>query len=156
MNSNFRAFWLAPLTRNILGYSLFCDQSQDGVSVRDTFERRTLSNKWSSRTKKYQDSDELWLVIRELKNHHDDFVDNDRKWVTVYCASATSKFGRRGVVDDAKQSIITSSCNPQASPARYKSTVLSDFWSPLHFLILVNPGIVPFFLLTSDVDWKFD
>ena len=31
------------------------------------------------------------------------------------------------------------------SLGRYKSTVLSDFWSPLHFLILVNPGIVPFF-----------
>ena len=47
---------------------------------------------------------------RELKNH-----DDDRKWVSVYCASATSKFRRRGVVDDAKQSTITSSCNPQAS-----------------------------------------
>ena len=52
---------------------------------------------------------------RELKNHDDNFVDDDRKWVTVYCASATSKFRRRGVVDDAKQSRITSSCNPQAS-----------------------------------------
>ena len=46
---------------------------------------------------------------RELKNH-----DDDRKWVTVYCASATSKFRRRGVVD-FKQSRITSSCNPQGS-----------------------------------------
>ena len=53
--------------------------------------------------------------IRELKNHDDGFVDDDRKWVTVYCASVTSKFRRRGVVDDAKQSRITSSCNPQAS-----------------------------------------
>ena len=48
---------------------------------------------------------------RQLKNHDDD----DWKWVTVYCASKTSKFRRRGVVDDAKQSRITSSCNPQAS-----------------------------------------
>ena len=52
---------------------------------------------------------------RELKNHDDGLVDDDRKWVTLYCASATSKFRRRGVVDDAKQSRITSSCNPQAS-----------------------------------------
>ena len=52
---------------------------------------------------------------RELKNYDHDFVDDDRKWVTVYCASATSKFRRRGVVDDAKQSRITSSCNPQVS-----------------------------------------
>ena len=47
-------------------------------------------------------------------NHDDDFVDDDRKWVTEYCASATSKFRRRGLVDVAKQSRITSSCNPQA------------------------------------------
>ena len=45
--------------------------------------------------------------FRKLKNHDDDFVDDDRKHVTVYYASATSKFRRRGVVDDAKQSIIT-------------------------------------------------
>ena len=31
LNSNFCAFWLVSVTRNILGYSLFCDQSQDGV-----------------------------------------------------------------------------------------------------------------------------
>ena len=54
-------------------------------------------------------------LIRELKNHHDDFVDDDWKWDTVHCASAISKFRRRGVVDDAKHSRITSSCNPQAS-----------------------------------------
>ena len=60
VNSNFRAFfWLAPVTRNILNdYSLFCDQSQDGVSFRGTY----LSNKWSSHTNKYLESDELWLV----------------------------------------------------------------------------------------------
>ena len=52
---------------------------------------------------------------RELKNHDDGLVDDDRKWVTLYCASSSSKFRRRGVVDDAKQSRLTSSCNPQAS-----------------------------------------
>ena len=45
VDSNFRAFWLTPVTRNILGYSLFCDHSQDDVSFRDIFERRNLSNK---------------------------------------------------------------------------------------------------------------
>ena len=35
---------------------------------------------------------------RELKNYDDDFVDDDRKSVTVYCASATSKFRRVIVV----------------------------------------------------------
>ena len=48
-------------------------------------------------------------------------------------------FVRLGVVDDAKQIRNTSSWNPQASEGS-KSTVLSDFWSPLHFSILVNPG----------------
>ena len=52
---------------------------------------------------------------RELKNHDDDFVDDDRKWDTVHCATAVNKFRRRGVVDDAKHSTLTSSCNPQAS-----------------------------------------
>jgi len=33
VNSNFRGFWLAHVTRNILGNSLFWDQSQDGVSM---------------------------------------------------------------------------------------------------------------------------
>ena len=51
----------------------------------------------------------LFIVIRELKNHDDDFVDDDRKWDTVYCASAASKFRRRGLVDDAKHSSVTSS-----------------------------------------------
>ena len=52
----------------------------------------------------------LSLHIRELKNQ-----DDDRKRLTVYCTSATSKFHRRGVVYGAKQSRITSSSNPQAS-----------------------------------------
>ena len=56
-------FWLAPVTQNIVGYSLFCDRSQDGSLFQDIFERRRhLSDKWSSRANKYQESDELWLV----------------------------------------------------------------------------------------------
>ena len=38
LNSNFCAFWLVPVTRNILGYSLFCDQSRDGVCF-ETFSK---------------------------------------------------------------------------------------------------------------------
>ena len=37
---NFRAICLAPVTRNILGYSLFCDWSQDDVSFEDIIGRR--------------------------------------------------------------------------------------------------------------------
>ena len=33
MNSNFRAFWLAPVFQNILVYSLFCDRNQDAVET---------------------------------------------------------------------------------------------------------------------------
>ena len=51
VNSNFRVFWLAPITRNILD-----------VSFRDIFGRWNFSDKWSSRTNKYQKSDEFWLV----------------------------------------------------------------------------------------------
>ena len=40
VNSNFRAFWWVPVTWNILGYSLFFDRSQDGVSFRDIFRQK--------------------------------------------------------------------------------------------------------------------
>ena len=50
-----------------------------------------------------EENNSLKNIIRELKNHDDDFVDDDRKWVTVYYASKTSRFRRGGVVDDAKQ-----------------------------------------------------
>ena len=62
VNSNFRAFWLTPVTRNIYGYSLFCDRSQDGVSFRGIVGTRNVSDRWSIRTNKNQESDELWLV----------------------------------------------------------------------------------------------
>ena len=62
VNSNFRGFWLAHVTRNILGNSLFCDRSQDGVSFPDISGRRNLSDKGSGRTNKYKERDELWLV----------------------------------------------------------------------------------------------
>ena len=81
-----------------------------------------MQNMHSKMTSQMTGKTRVWPVkstirpdIRELKNHDDGLVDDDRKWVTLYCASATSKFRRRGVVDDAKQSRITSSCNPQAS-----------------------------------------
>ena len=45
VNSNFRAFSLALVTRNILGYLLLCDRSQDGVSFGDIFGRRNLGDK---------------------------------------------------------------------------------------------------------------
>ena len=40
VNGNYRAFWWVPVTRNILGYSLFFDRSQDGVSFRDIFRQK--------------------------------------------------------------------------------------------------------------------
>ena len=62
VDNNFSAFWLASLTRNIIRYSLFCDRRQDGVSFREIFGGRNLSDKWSSHTSKYQKSDERNLV----------------------------------------------------------------------------------------------
>ena len=48
VNNTFDAFCLAPATRKILGYSLFCDRSQDSVSLRGILGRRNLTDKWSS------------------------------------------------------------------------------------------------------------
>ena len=62
VDSNFRAFWLAPVTRNILGYPLFWDGIQNGFSFRDSFERWNFSGKWNSCTNKYQETDKIWLV----------------------------------------------------------------------------------------------
>ena len=43
MDSNFRAFWLAPVTRNMRGYSLFWDGIQNGFSFPDSFKRWILA-----------------------------------------------------------------------------------------------------------------
>ena len=63
MDSNFRPFWLAPVTRNIFGYSLF-HLFMTGLcfSFRDSFERWNFSGKWSSCTNKYQEREQIWLV----------------------------------------------------------------------------------------------
>ena len=53
---------MASVIRNILGYSLFRDGSQNGVSFRESFVRRNCSDKWSGCTRKYQESDEIWLA----------------------------------------------------------------------------------------------
>ena len=37
MDSNFGTFWLAPVTRNILGYSLFWDEIQNDISFRYSY-----------------------------------------------------------------------------------------------------------------------
>ena len=59
VNSTFREFWLAPVTRNILGYWLFTvfwPKPRWRLASRH-FGTRNLSDKWSSRTNKYQESD---------------------------------------------------------------------------------------------------
>ena len=65
--------------------------------------------------------------IREFKNHDDDFVDDDRKWDIVYCASAASKFRRRGLVDDAKHEFMQSRRPSSQASAGINPLFLSDF-----------------------------
>ena len=57
IHSNFRACWLVPVSRNLLGYSLFYFGAEANVAFRE----RHISS-WSSCTNKYQESDEIWLV----------------------------------------------------------------------------------------------
>ena len=45
MDSNFRVFWLAPVTRNILGYSLFCKQREKWRAVSRKFQRKKLKKR---------------------------------------------------------------------------------------------------------------
>ena len=42
VHSNFRAFWLAPVTWNILGYSLFCERREKWRVVSRTFQKKKL------------------------------------------------------------------------------------------------------------------
>ena len=62
VDSSFRSFCLALVTRNILGYSLFWDGIQNGFSFRDSFERWNFSGKWSSCANKYQQRDKIRFV----------------------------------------------------------------------------------------------
>ena len=92
MDSNFHAFWLAPVTRNILGYSLFWDRIPNGFSFRNGFERWNFSSNWSSWTNKYQERDKIWLVglywlidknnaLTELILHQN----RKKKWLPKHC-----------------------------------------------------------------------
>ena len=81
MNSNFRAFWLAPVTRDILGYSLFCDRNQDAVETFSEDEICTINEavlqKIKKKKKESQESDELSLygVHWSVENYfHPEFV----------------------------------------------------------------------------------
>ena len=64
----------------------------------------------------------------------------------IQCTAQTRpvNFVVSGVVDNAKQSRIMSSFNPQAL-AGINPPFLRDFWSSLHFFVFVNSGIFPFF-----------
>ena len=42
VDSNFRAFWLAAVTRNILGYSLFCERREKWRVVSRTFQKKKI------------------------------------------------------------------------------------------------------------------
>ena len=44
VNSNFRAFWLARVTRNILGYSLFCERKEKWRVVLRKFLKKKLNS----------------------------------------------------------------------------------------------------------------
>ena len=70
VNSTFRAFWLAPVTRNILGYSLICDRSQDGVSLRDISEH------------------EIWTINEAV-------VQTNTKKATNFASSVSTGMGRK-------------------------------------------------------------
>ena len=46
VDSNFRAFWLAPVTWNILGYSLFCEQREKWGFVLRKFQKKKLKKRF--------------------------------------------------------------------------------------------------------------
>ena len=46
VDSNFRAFWLALVTRNILGYSLFCERREKWRIVSRKFQKKKLKKRF--------------------------------------------------------------------------------------------------------------
>ena len=46
VDSNCRAFWLAPVTRNILGYSLFCERREKWRVVSWKFQKKKLKKRF--------------------------------------------------------------------------------------------------------------
>ena len=46
VDSNFRAFWLPPVTQNILGYSLFCEQREKWHVVSRKFQKKKLKKRF--------------------------------------------------------------------------------------------------------------
>ena len=46
VDSNFRAFWLAPVTQNILGYSLFCEHREKWRIVSRKFQKKKLKKRF--------------------------------------------------------------------------------------------------------------
>ena len=46
VDSNFRTFWLAPVTQNILGYSLFCEQREKWCVVLRKFQKKKLKKRF--------------------------------------------------------------------------------------------------------------
>ena len=60
MDSNFRAFGLAPVTWNILGYSLFCERRE----------------KWRVVSRKFQKKKKLWPLMKRHFFYPSDLVNN--------------------------------------------------------------------------------
>ena len=48
VDSNFRAIWLAPVTRNVLGYSLFCERREKWPVVSRKFQKKKLKKRFLS------------------------------------------------------------------------------------------------------------
>ena len=46
MDSNFRVFWLSPVTWNILGYSLFCEQREKWRVILRKFQKKKLKKRF--------------------------------------------------------------------------------------------------------------
>ena len=88
VDSNFRAFWLASVTRNIRGYSLFWEGIQNGFSFRDSFKRWILAlNEAAAPTNTKQETKCGLLVLTgwNKKNFSLNLQQNYKKWSPKHC-----------------------------------------------------------------------
>ena len=58
VDSNFRAFWLAPVTRKIVGYSLFCERKEKWSVFSRKFQKKKLKKRFFIHL--------IWLILKQL------------------------------------------------------------------------------------------
>ena len=153
MDSEFRAFWLAPVTRNILGYSMFRDGIQNGFSFRDSFERWNCSGKGSS---KYQANtkNETKLDLSVEKNFSLNMQQNDNNdSETLSIATVVAGRGVRSY--PPKEKAMSKLFNGKSDINFLTTTYLAwSFFLSYQKIKKIQKGVLQLIIWTFEYKWN--